>query len=381
VSDELPAPTGRRRGGLRRRLLGALALLFLALLAGEVACRVAAALDRPDDADAPLDGPRIGDPGRRVGLLDILRASADDRIVISLKPHLDRVPFRDAPVTTNRFGFRGPEIEVDEGPDTVTIVGIGDSVMFGYGVPDGADYLSVLERLLRQRYPQKDWRCINTAVPGYNTVIEVATLKARGLRFGPDLVILGIASNDLGLPGYVRLDDDPLDLRRCFLFERLARGTSWAPDRNGFQPLEGHDPHLLNLKSDVGRAAVLPAWYDGLKGWESAAAALRELDALAHEHGFPVVTVTITEDPVSLRMLHAAAAMGWTTVRVLPDIQRFLHEHGGGRWDPDHPEAYLASALSVSPGDGHPSALQDTMAADRILADLERTGIIARLLE
>ncbi|HEX5011396.1 MAG TPA: hypothetical protein VFY71_13460 [Planctomycetota bacterium] len=376
MSDAPPA--GRR---WPRRVTLGLALLLAAALAGEIVCRVLVALDPPDDADAPLDGPRVSDPGRRVGILDMLRASADDRIVFALKPHLDQVPFKEAPVSTNRFGFRGPEIDVGEGPDTVTIVGLGDSILFGYGVPDGADCLSVLERRLRQRYPQKDWRCINTGVPDYNTVMEVATLRAKGLRFGPDLVVLFLAPNDLGLPPYVRVDDDVLDLRRCFLFERLARGTSWVPDHNGFPMLSGRDPHLLARKSDVGRATTLPALYDALQGWDAAAAALHELDGLSHEHGFQVATLSLIEDAVSRRLANTGQALGWTNVRVLPDIQRYLREHGGGSWDPDHPEAYLASALAVSPGDGHPSALLDSMAADRLLAELEESGVLQRLME
>jgi hypothetical protein len=376
VSD---APAAGRR--LRRRLVRGLALLLAAALAGEVACRVFAAREAPDDADAPLDGPRVVETGRRVGVIDILRASADDRIVFALKPHLDHVPFKDAPVSTNRFGFRGPEIDVTAGPSTITIVGLGDSILFGYGVPDGADCLSILERRLRERYPQKNWRCINTGVPEYNTVMEVATLRAKGLRFGPDLVVLFLSPNDLELPPYVRLDDDPLDLRRCFLFERLARGTSWEPDRTGF-PINGdRDRHLLFLKSDVGRATTLPARYDALKGWGPAAAALHELDHMAHEHGFQVATLSLTEDQVLQRMAYVGQQMGWTDVRVLPDIQRFLQEHGGGSWDPDHPEAYLASALSVSPGDGHPSALLHSMAAERLLDGLEKSGVLKRLME
>jgi hypothetical protein len=290
------------------------------------------------------------------------------------------LPYKDAPVSTNRFGFRGPECDVEPAPNTITIVGIGDSVMFGYGVPDGRDYLTVLERHLNQKYPQKSWRCINTAVPAYNTVMEVETLKAKGLRFAPDLVILGLVPNDLVLPPFIRVVDDVFDLKRSFLFDRLTRGTSWAQNRNGFQLLDGRDPQLLFLKGIDGAAENVPEKYKAMEGLDGFKGAIGELDQMSKEHGFPVVMFTNTEDKTLANMLQATKSTGWTWIRLLPDLNQYLKAHGGGRWDPDHPEAYLASALAVTPDDGHPSVMQHLMAASRILEDLEKDGIIDQLL-
>ena len=54
--------------------------------------------------------------------------------------------------------------------------------------------------LLNAAYPQKTWEIINTGVPGYNTVMEVATMRAKGLALEPDIVILNVVTNDLNLP-------------------------------------------------------------------------------------------------------------------------------------------------------------------------------------
>jgi len=372
------ANSGSGRGVLvARRSTLALAAVVFALLVGEATCRVLVARENRGSWDMAIRSPRDAAPTRRVALIDILQSSEDERIIFELKPHMEKMLYKDAPVSTNRFGFRGPDIEPTEGLDTITIVGLGDSVMFGYGVPDGADYISMLERRLRQRHPQKSWRCINTAVPAYNTAMEVETLKTKGLQFGPDLVILGLVPNDLVLPPYIRVVTDVWDLRRSFLLERVGCWLKGLPSRASL----GRDPHLLHRKSPEGMSAPVPEKYEGLQGWPAFLAALDELDALSKEHGFEVVFFTNTEDEAAMTMIQAAKKLGWPHARLLPDIQKYLKHHGGGSWDAEHPEAYLASALAVKPDDGHPSVLQHRMAADRILAELERSGVLERLLE
>ena len=89
----------------------------------------------------------------------LLRPDPDPRVLISFRPHLDDT-FMDKAVRTNAQGFRGPELR--EG--TRRIVGIGDSVMFGWGVDDAETYMRRLERELATDYP--DVEVVNTAVPG-----------------------------------------------------------------------------------------------------------------------------------------------------------------------------------------------------------------------
>jgi len=113
----------------------------------------------------------------------------DPRIVFRLRPKMSAT-FLDEPVETNSMGFRGPDVR----EDSRRIVGIGDSVMFGWGVADEETYLRRLERLLRRRNPDID--VVNTAVPAYNTVQEVATLERHLDRLKPALVIWGFIGND-----------------------------------------------------------------------------------------------------------------------------------------------------------------------------------------
>jgi hypothetical protein len=368
-----------RPARLRNKLALCLGGILCALLAGELFCRGMAHLENRESLHMAFTKHRTYKEGQRVAMIDIIRISPNDKIIFELKPDIPGLPFKGAPFTTNSLGFRGPEIAPEPGPDTVTIVGLGDSMMFGYGVPDGTDYLSVLEVLLNRRYPTKTWRCINTAVPAYNTVQEVETLRTKALAFRPDLVILGIVSNDLGLPPYFRLEDDVLDSSRSFLWERCVRGTRWAVQRGGFKQQEGLDPRL-GTHGNYKSADEIPPRFRPVVGWESFVQALTDLKALSEEHGFTVVSFTTTEDEVVERMVAKAREQGWLHVSLFPEIQAYLTKHHGGTFSAKDPSVYLNSRLSLSPADGHPSVFQHAMAAQRLLQDLETAGVIAQLL-
>ena len=214
---------------LRLKKLGLVTVsTLLALLAAEAATRVSAArsnrklLSQSDVPERPKP-----DPGQHVFLGDIIQLSTNDRIVYELLPDLDGVFFRNRVVTTNAYGFRGPAIE-EAKENTRTIVGIGDSVMFGHGVADNLYYLAHLQRRFQKAFPTFHWRCINTGVPGYNTVQEVETLVTKALLFEPDIVLLGLVPNDLAVPTYLMAEVDPYDFTQSFLLnlvrERLSKG-------------------------------------------------------------------------------------------------------------------------------------------------------------
>ncbi len=361
-----------------RKLLAALAATLLALLLGEGLCRFKAHRDNQASMYVGFSEERHLVQGERVALIDIIRVSGNDRIVFELKPNLKAVPFTGAPLTTNSHGFRGPEISREEEPGTITIVGLGDSIMFGYGVGDGKNYLSQFEAMLNERYPQKRWRVINTGVPAYNTVMEVETLRTKGLPFGPDLVILNLVPNDLVLPQYVRQVDDVLDLGRSFLAERVAALLGADTNRTGVDRRAGRDPRLAHHKTQD--HANLPEQYKALVGFEAFTAALAELKALAAEHDFPVITLSTIEDQHFGRLLEAAAQQGFSHVNLLPEIQQYMWKHHNKPFSAEQPEAYMNSKLVVSPTDGHPSLLQHWMIAAKLLATLEQQGVIDRLL-
>jgi len=364
----------------KRRLLPKLALLagalLLSLLAAEVACRVRIHVLNQESMDPTIAEKRRTEHGGRVALIDIIQASGDPKIVYDLKPNLDAVPFKNAPTSTNSRGFRYREVQPDEGPNVVTIVGLGDSIMFGWGVPDGRNYTTFLERLLNQKYPAKTWRVINTAAPGYNTVTEVETLKTKGLEFKPDIVLIDLVPNDLELPVYVLKPRDVFALDRCYLASWIEERLADRDAEHGLD-LPGRD-QLLEPGRQVDRNDAI---YRSLFGWGPFTGALDELRQLSQDHHFRVVSFTTIENETTDQMTKLAIEHGSLHVRLMPELIAFLDEHYDHPvWSYDHPEALLHSSLVVSPDDGHPSVKQHYMAAEKLLSELEKSGEIERLL-
>src|SRR5262249_1399115 len=133
---------------------------------------------------------RTNNGAENVTLRQMIRHSNNPRIIYELIPDLS-VQFMNKQVTTNSQGFRGSEHNISKGNQIIRIIGLGDSSMFGWGVTDEECFLFILQKYLNQsRSFNIEWEIINTAVPGYNAVMEVETLKEKGLHYKPDIVIV-----------------------------------------------------------------------------------------------------------------------------------------------------------------------------------------------
>jgi len=265
------------------------------------------------------------------------------------------------PLELNADGFRDREYAKPKPPGVRRIVGIGDSYMFGWGVRTGKDYLAVLETRLAAEVPGVRWEVLNMAVPGYNTAMEVETLRARGLAYEPDVVVVGFCWNDIDLPNFVRAPAEYLSLRRLFLADfvrgRLTRAELVTAPR-GDGPI---------FASDTGR---VPEEYRDLVGWGAFEAALDELAALGREHGFEVMFLAFEPDGVGgpirserrRRGLAEAVQRGFTIVDVGALQADWMRRRGM--------PAYYGSTLTLSGIDEHPSVLSHWLAADLLLQQI-----------
>ena len=83
-------------------------------------------------------------------------------------------------------------------PDAYTIVGLGDSIMYGVGQSKNVTYLEqARQRLAADGAPR--FEILNLAVPGYNTLQEDAVHRELGATLSPDLVLLHYWSDDARL--------------------------------------------------------------------------------------------------------------------------------------------------------------------------------------
>jgi hypothetical protein len=152
----------------------------------------------------------------------LVQPSQYDDIIYELRPDLS-VKYMNALVTTNSQGFRSDAVSVEKPKNVARVVVLGDSHIFGWGVPQDKICPHVLQEMLNQKYPQKRWEVINTAVPGYNTVMEIATLEKKALQYRPDIVLIDIIGNDLDLPNFLLEAPDCFDLKQSYIMEFIKR--------------------------------------------------------------------------------------------------------------------------------------------------------------
>jgi lysophospholipase L1-like esterase len=352
-----------------RRLGASLALAALSTALGlavlEAGLRARARLAAPSGLGTARRDPVP--PGGRARLGHVVRLSPNPRIVYELVPDLD-VVFLGVPLRTNADGFRGPAVPPARTRPAVRVVGLGDSVMFGWGVREEDAYLVRLAALLEASTTGVAWEVVNTAVPGYNTVMEVETLEAKGLGFDPDVVVLNFVGNDLGLPNFVEERPDVLSLRRSFLLDfaraRLRGEPEAAPRLVGVPP----EVRRFGGEADLDR---VPARYRELVGPRAWRAAMERLSALASVHGFEVVVLGHPE--VFDYVREAARDLGFGLVETGGAVRAWARENGID--DVQRPP------LTLTPADPHPSAIGHAIVAGALAAHFRSSGLADRLAE
>ena len=102
-------------------------------------------------------------------------------------------------VDINSHGLRGPETTYDKPPVTYRILNLGDSIVMGWGVRMEDTYGRQLESLLNEEdIDNRNFEVINAGVPGWNLENASAYLQAEGLKYEPDLILLGVTlTNDI----------------------------------------------------------------------------------------------------------------------------------------------------------------------------------------
>jgi lysophospholipase L1-like esterase len=356
-------PPARRRPSLGQKLLLVSGSIAFVVLACEVVTRMlVASSDRKalaawqDLAERKLSPP----PGEDMNLAHAIRLAKNPRIVYELIPNLTG-RFVGAPLQTNAQGFRGPELPVQKPLGTFRIVGIGDSVMFGQGVDDQDGFLRQLERILRAKLPGRNVEVINTAVPGYNTAMAVATLADKGLAFAPDLVLYHFVSNDLDLPNFLWQQKEVWALDRSFLWEQLQK--AWAPRDPWTDRPWRIETYGARFRDTLDKRDVPPAYRD-MVGRDSFLAELQKLRALADQHGFRVLVTANWDNPPYVAA--SCTSAGLALLPTDPALRQYLSEHGIAQ--------YRGSPLTINKDDPHPSALGHRIIAETIAGWLDQNG-------
>ena len=369
-------------------LFSSLLITFVALEAG---VRVFSVMIHHRSVSGLRSSLEIANPprdGRKVSLRDFIQASVNADIIYELVPNVS-ARFLGKNLTINKYGYRSPAYPPQPREGVVRIVGLGDSIMFGWGVSDLEPYLSVLGRELAAAYPQTAWQIINSAVPGYNTYMEVATLKDRLLVYKPDLVVIDYVGNDQDLPNFLQEKISPFSLQRSFLLDLMRskiRGLAWRGlDHLVDAPV---DPFGQSFSSDP---HSVPAMYRKMVGHKAVFRSMDRLKQLSEQHEFSVVVVC--SGTMNQKLKDFLKKLGFPVLeaqlwRVGQSNRRFHSENPSiaaarqyfdGWLDATGIRSYHKSPLTVSDADPHPSALAHAALGKMLFIYLKNSGWIDRV--
>jgi hypothetical protein len=137
-----------------------------------------------------------GAPGADLEAGDLTTTSPHGQLGWELRPNLEGV-FRGGRFRTNAAGMRDEPHPMEKPAGVYRIVGIGDSVLMGWGVSQGEDFLSRSEALLAVRCRgAPPIEALNFGVLGYNAIQQYFALRDRALDYSPDLVLVSYVGND-----------------------------------------------------------------------------------------------------------------------------------------------------------------------------------------
>ena len=252
-----------------------------------------------------------------------------------------------ARVRTDEHGFRRPDpaTEARRRTGSRTVIALGDSLTFGWGVPEGQTYADQLERLLRARCPGSPPAIVhNGGIGNSNTSMQLARYREILRPLHPDWLILGYFINDA--------EPDP------------TPSESWLVWRSSLAALlstrllQGREVRLRDY-----RQFYADLYRDGRPGWERTQAAIRELGRELRADHLPGTVVLLPE-------LHEPHAFGsfapiYERVGAIARASGFEVLDPSGKFPPGSSVANWVSRLDAHPNAAAQKIFAETLASSR----------------
>ena len=371
--------------GLRAGVVVGAVACTLALL--EVGIRLGrSVLEDGRALEARLVDSQASEPNatRPFNLGGIVQPSAFDGIVYELKPNLRGV-FVDQPLAVNADGLRDREYSRRKPGNTIRLVGLGDSSLFGWGVRHEDVSLEVLERRLNEAGSSTHFEVMNFAVPGYNTAIEAEVFIQKASQYDPDVVLLNFNTNDYDVPTFMKLPENYSTLRTSFLFDVVySRYQAITGVQRREMPVFDFANRTLTLEETarLDEDPALPEEYRYMVGVSGFERAIDKLVAAADELDVPLVVFDVR----GFAGLHSTYAPNDFRDQQRERLERFSEEKGF-HWLNTypyyvdylnaHPSAQFPRVFAVSDTDSHPNALAHVINAQALYDYLVERGIVS----
>jgi len=335
--------------------------VFLIFLFLEISIRISLYFrDQRDFEEVMKNLPELK-PDVPASLADIIKPSKYPGIIYELRPDI-QANYMGVQVRTNSDGWRGNIYPMHKDKNTIRIVTIGDSHMFGWGVPEDKRYTDVMEGMLNSGYPDRRWEIINTAVPGYNTYMETETLQRKALIYKPDIVIMEYTANDLDLPNFICSGHmDYLDMKRLYLFDFVIKRSGLLS--KGFQ-LYGAPLDVANKLRNESNPDKAPPKYKHMVGYENFLKTMERLKKIKETNDLEFVVLVTHDAPLdgmASRILKLCAHLSFHAVYRKQDISDL--------------------SLILSREDTHPSILEHRRIAKDIYSFMIKENIINKRIK
>jgi hypothetical protein len=320
--------------------------------------------------------------------MTMVQQSSQAEIPYEIQPNLDGV-FANHPLATNSLGMRGPELDRDRRPGTLRVVGIGDSVMMGWGVSYDETALTRIGRLLAAA-AGRPVETANLGCPSYNTAVETAVYRLKGRRLKPDLVVVIFMENDFGFPGLMLEPVVRSTVRKSYLREQIRklivpfwkeageyeREVGFVSTRQ-FDAMKGKKDEQLTPEERW--LKKVQEHYLHMVNESGVRASLKDLaDMIREDRAIGVVVynpIRLTVgDPGSYEkragwVVATAREFGLEALDMTPVYESHLRGAGFQRMEQE---------LWVSPSDWHPNAEAHRLIAETVVTHLQKIGALEK---
>jgi lysophospholipase L1-like esterase len=288
----------------------------------------------------------------------------DEALFWKMSPgQLAFTPFYRVSYRTNSRGLRDGEISA-KAPGAYRVLLLGDSVVFGHGVPVEDTLAERLERGLRNLPGLGSAEVINAGVTGYSVDQYLSFLRREGFGLEPDLVLIGFCKNDIISPEDLEelrsLAREGRLYRMRTIRGRLRRLSAWCHVADGLVE------RVASLWTTTPRALAYAGAPVTREAWDHTLAVLEEIARETEARGTALLVACFPyRDEVDQRRARVDPA----------PLEAVAARHGFRMVD-------LLEAYTAARGEGlffdpvHPTGRGHAVAADAVLAELRSGGLL-----
>ena len=288
----------------------------LALLAGELTLRL------------------LGFHGASGATLGRVVPVDDDVLDYRLQPGITWVNQYGIERRTNSKGWVDEEHDYAKEPGVYRVVMLGDSVLEGYGVRPADTFGEQLERRLNEAKSRR-FEAIRLAMGALNTEQEAHLLEVEGMKYDPDLVVVGFVLNDSGGGFSVKqeLASQKKPTLRRRVKEAIKSSAIFLQSYRAIERLAWRMQFKFGV-TDSQDKIIRDNYYDRVysqaKNWRRVQGGFEKIASLCGPRGIPVVVVIFPVfhelqeyrwRAIHERVRNAAADQGFLVLDLLPVYQ------------------------------------------------------------